>query len=72
MLKIAESQQVPLPVREKKRPAQVEINLDLMNAVETEIEKRKLKKREVFEWGLKQWLVINNPKVAAQLGYLDE
>lgn len=72
MLKIPEDQRVPMPVREAKVPAQVEVNADLMEAVEAEAKKRKLKKRQVVEWGLKQWLVMNNPKAAHRLGYVDE
>lgn len=58
----------PLPQNETKRLVQAEVNSELFTAVEKELARKKLKIRQVLEWGLSTYLLNTNPKAAAELG----
>lgn len=64
----------PLPENEKKRLVQAQVNLDLFKAVYREMKRKnkKLKIRQVIEWGLGAYLLTVNPKEAARLGVKPE
>jgi len=50
---------LPLPVTEKKRLMQAEVNLDLFNEVSKEMKTQGLKIRQVLEFGLKMFLAAS-------------
>lgn len=62
---------IPLPTVDEKRLVQAEVDMGLFLAVEKNLPqrggKRKLKIRQVVEWGLKVWLLESNPKEARRL-----
>lgn len=62
----------PLPKYESKRPIQVEVGIELFEAVHKELVKRNLKIREAVIWGLKFYLLKSNPKAAEELGITPE
>lgn len=53
---------------EKRVLKQAQVNEELWKAVEKEASKDKYTDREVFEYGLKAFLLAKNPKEAARLG----
>ena len=59
---------IPLPFNEAKRLIQAEVNQELWEAVEREMAKRKVKIRQIMEWGLRGYLLETNPKEAEKLG----
>lgn len=63
---------LPLPVAEEKRLLQAEVNLELCDAVLREMKRRKVKIRQVMEWGLRAYLLATNPKEAERLGIRPE
>lgn len=50
---------LPLPVNEKKRLMQAEVNLDLFNEVSVEMKRQGLKIRQVMEFGLQAFLAAS-------------
>lgn len=68
---------LPLPHNEETTLIQAEIDVNLVNAVKKEMSKKavggkKIKIREVVEWGLRAYLLASNPKEAAALGIRSE
>ena len=57
--------------REPKVLVNFQCNIDLLKAAEKERKKQpgKMTRREMHEWGLKQFILVTNPETAAKLGF---
>jgi hypothetical protein len=62
---------LPLPVRPKKKPVNVEIEVDLINLVKKVAESHKDLLTDIVAWGLKNYIIEREPELAKESGLLD-
>lgn len=59
---------ISIPEAEKKRLVQAEVNQELFDQASREMKKRKVKIRQIVEWGLLNYLADKNPSAAKKFG----
>ena len=61
-----------LPAKEPTKLVQADVNAHLHQAAQKEMKQRKVKVRQVVEWGLSMYLMATNPQEAKRLGITAE